>query len=370
MIRVPMFSISLFLVLTSPVSVAPGVETLLVIEPSEERPRNSEGDIVELSDGRLLLSYTRFKGGSSDFAAADIVARTSSDGGKTWSEDRMLVENEGDTNVMSVSLVPLASGEILFFYLLKNNWGDLRQYVRRTSDDFETLSDPIRTTMNDGYNVVNNDRVVQLSTGRLIVPSALHPCPDKTQETWSPYGITHICYSDDEGKTWKPDATDVSTHPPKTHVEQEPGIVELADGRLWMYIRTDAGVQYERFSEDDGIHWSESQPTGLHSPTSPATIERIPWTGDLLCVWNDHSGWHNFPEGRRTPLCVAISTDDGKTWSKSRVIEGDPDGWYCYTAMTFLEDRVLLAYCAGDKEVGGLNRLKVTGLSKDWLYQD
>ena len=89
--------------------------------------------------------------------------------------------------------------------------------------------------------------------------------------------------------------------------------------------------------------------------------------GDLLCVWNDHSGIHEYPAGRRTPLCMAISPDEGKTWSRSRVIEDNPDGWYCYTAISLVKDRAMLAYCAGDKEVGGLNRLKVLAIPKDWL---
>jgi len=38
------------------------IRTLLVIEPSEKRPRNSEGSIIELGDGRLFLAYTRFSG--------------------------------------------------------------------------------------------------------------------------------------------------------------------------------------------------------------------------------------------------------------------------------------------------------------------
>ena len=36
------------------------IETLLVIDPSEQNPRNTEGDIVELKDGRLCLIYSRF----------------------------------------------------------------------------------------------------------------------------------------------------------------------------------------------------------------------------------------------------------------------------------------------------------------------
>ena len=134
-----------------------------------------------------------------------------------------------------------------------------------------------------------------------------------------------------------------------------------------MYLRTNAGSQYVCHSENGGETWSKAEPSALASPLSPASIKRIPWTGDLLCVWNDHSGVHPYAAGRRTPLCLAISKDEGRTWSPSQIIEGDPDGWYCYTAITFLQDQMLLAYCAGDKKVGGLNRLKVLTISKDLL---
>ena len=151
-------------------------------------------------------------------------------------------------------------------------------------------------------------------------------------------------------------------------VLQEPGIVELKDGRLWMFMRTTHGCQYGCYSEDKGLTWSKPEPTDLLSPCSPATIERAPWTGDLICVWNDHSGVHHFHSGRRSPLCVAISRNEGKSWSKSRIIESNPDGWYCYTSMSFVGERMILSYCAGDKQVGGLNRLKVLAITKDWLY--
>ncbi len=75
-------------------------------------------------------------------------------------------------------------------------------------------------------------------------------------------------------------------------------------------------------------------------------------------------GRHSYPQGRRTPLCLAISKDEGDSWSESRVIEANPDGWYCYAAIAFVGDRMLLAYCAGDKQVGGLNRLKVLAIGR------
>jgi sialidase-1 len=353
----------------SPIRAETGPQTLLVIEPTAERPRNSEGDLVELKDGTICLIYTRFSGGGADNASADLAARFSRDGGRSWSDDRLMVKNEGKENVMSVSILRLKDGELLLFYLMKNGWNDCNLYVRRSSDEFQTLSAPVRCTVADGYHVVNNDRVIELSSGRLLVPAALHPCPDGTRKTWTGKGILRAFLSDDGGRTWRADATMVSPVPEQPFTLQEPGALELKDGRIWMWCRTTHGCQYESFSSDGGVRWSAPKAGNLASPCSPATIERIPWTGDLLCVWNDHSGTHAFPAGKRTPLCAAISKDDGRTWSKSQIIEGDPNGWYCYTAMAFIKDRVLLAYCAGDSKVGHLNRLKVTALSRDWLYR-
>ncbi|MBN1492185.1 MAG: exo-alpha-sialidase [Phycisphaerae bacterium] len=348
----------------------PADETLLVIEPSKAYPRNSEGDLIELRDGRLYFVYTRFTGGGADHAAAEIVARTSSDGGRQWSEDRVVVANEGAQNVMSASILRLRDGALLLFYLRKNDACDCTAYVRRSTDEFETLGEPVRVSVADGYHVVNNDRVVQLSTGRLVVPAAWHPCQDGDRKVWGSRALPRVFVSDDEGRTWRMDADSATERPMPQVVLQEPGVVELTDKRLWMWFRTDKGVQYSSFSKDGGLRWSEPEPSRLASPLSPATIERIPWTGDLLCVWNDHSGRHVYPKGKRSPLCVAISRDDGQTWTPSRVIEGDPEGWYCYTSITFLKDRAILSYCAGDKKVGGLNRLKMLALSRAWLYRD
>jgi len=97
---------------------------------------------------------------------------------------------------------------------------------------------------------------------------------------------------------------------------------------------------------------------------TPFTGNHQAYSGnELVCmVWNDHSGRHPFPEKRRTPLCVAVSHDDCATWSPSEVIESDPNGWYCYTSISFDKGNMIISYCAGDSVVGGLNRLKMTRL--------
>jgi sialidase-1 len=345
----------------------PPEDGLLIIEPSTAYPRHSEGDIIELKDGRLCLIYTRFTGGKGDHAAADLVMHTSSDDGENWSEAQIVVPRTGGLNVMSVSLLRLANDQIALFYLRKTSKEDCRPVMHLSTDEAKTWSEPVVCITDEvGYYVMNNDRATQLTSGRLVLPVAWHQGPGKPRDS---KGIIMCYLSDDNGKTWCRSKDPFKGYGPdgKRVLVQEPGVVELINGRLMMYMRTDAGSQYICYSRDAGETWSKAQPSKLASPRSPASIERLPWTGDLLCVWNDHSGRHAFPKGRRTPLCLALSKDDGKTWNESQVIEANPDGWYCYTAITFVKDRMLLAYCAGDKEVGGLNRLKVLAISKNNL---
>ncbi|MEN6429140.1 MAG: exo-alpha-sialidase [Phycisphaerales bacterium] len=343
------------------------IQTLLTINPGPDNPRNSEGDIIELKDGRLCLVYTRFTGGGDDDAAADLAMRISTDQGRSWSDDTIVVRRTGGLNVMSISLLRLASGEIALFYLLKTSEEDCRPRMCLSTDEARTWSPPACCITDEvGYYVLNNDRAVQLRSGRLILPVAWHQDPGHPRDS---AGIIMCYLSDDNGKTWRRSNDPFKAYGPdgRRITLQEPGVVELKDGRLMMYIRTDAGSQYVCHSPDGGQTWSKPGPSPLASPLSPATIERIPWTGDLLCIWNDHSGRHPFPKDRRTPLCMAISKDEGETWSPSLVIEDNPDGWYCYTSITFTENRAILSYCAGDKQVGGLNRLKVLAIPRDCL---
>lgn len=343
------------------------MEPLLVIEPNKENPRNSEGDIIELKDGLLCLIYTRFTGGSGDHAEADLAMRTSKDNGGSWSSDRIVVRRTTGLNVMSVSLLRLDSGEIALFYLRKTSEEDCRPLMCISTDETKTWSQPtVCITDKVGYYVLNNDRAAQLRCGRLVLPVAWHRGPGRDRDT---AGVIMCYLSDDNGKTWRRSKDSFKGYAPSRQriTVQEPGVVELTDRRLMMYMRTNADSQYICYSQDGGETWSKAQPSNLASPLSPASIKRIPWTGDLLCVWNDHSGIHRYATTRRTPLCLAVSKDEGKTWSRSGIIEGNPDGWYCYTSITFVKDRVLLAYCAGDKKIGGLNRLKILAISKDWL---
>jgi hypothetical protein len=211
---------------------------------------------------------------------------------------------------------------------------------------------------------MNNDRVIELKNGRILLPVAQHGRPESDD-----YSIGRLLcyYSDDNGLNWKR-GNEIEN--PEKVTSQEPGVVALNDGRIMLFCRTKSGVQYISYSNDDGENWSTLKPSNIVSPLSPASIERIPQTGDLLMTWNNNQKALR-GGNKRTPFNLAISKDEGDTWEKIKPIESDPNGWYCYTALEFVDDYLLLGHCAGDyKNFSGLETTQITKLTLDWIYKN
>lgn len=344
----------------------------LNVDPTPEFPRNSEGSFATLASGRIIFIYSQFYGGAADESPARLVRIHSDDQGRTWSAPVTVVENTGGNNVMSVSLLRLASGKLAMFYCLKNSWLDCRPHMRISTDDGSTWSEAKLIQQAPGYFVLNNDRVIQLTTGRLIVPLAFHRSRGSdphSSKSFDARAIATWLYSDDEGSTWTESASWWAMPVPSGSGLQEPGVVELADGSIFSWCRTSNGGQYGFRSTDAGKTFSPPEPTEMKSPNGPASIKRLPGSSDLLAIYNDHSGMFPFPPKKRNPFVAAISTDGGKSFPQRKLIENDPDGLYHYTAIHFVGDAMLIGYCAGDSKVGALNRLRIRRITLDWLRE-
>lgn len=352
--------------------LAAGPVTIDLLPPGPGNPRNTEGSFVELKDGRLLFVYSKFTSdGPADSGGAVLAARYSRDRGVTWSaQDEIVVPNEAAMNVMSVSLLRLRSGEIALFYARKNSMQDCRVWMRTSKNEGRSWSEARPAIPDAGYFVLNNDRAVQLKSGRLVLPVARHDSTGPAPAQFNQRGIAMCYLSDDRGKTWHRSRTELENPHPHPAGLQEPGVVELKDGRMLMYMRTGLGRQYYSYSSDGGETWSPAEPSEMKSPLSPASIKRIPKTGDLLAVWNDHANASEEIRGkRRTPLTVAVSRDEGRTWEKAKNLADDPRGWYCYTAIHFAGSRVVLSYNAGGEGLPALSRSVITCFDLDWLYE-
>ncbi len=338
--------------------IAPPVAKKIVLElpPGEDNPRNSEGAFVRLETGEILYVYTSYYGKSGDdHASARLVSRVSKDGGETWSqEDAVVLENEGVLNVMSVSLLRLRDRSIALFYLVKDGPGDCRPYVRFSTDEGKTWSERVATIREKSYNVLNNDRAVQLEEGRILLPIARHAFRGGDVYNYEAKATLICLISDDGGRTWKesdpvPNANNI--------MYQEPGVVELANGDLLMTIRNASGRQYFSRSSDRGVTWTESEPSALISPLSPAVIKREPGGDNLIAVWNDA------PDARN-PFTVGILSPDGKEILTKKTLDKAAQGeirGFCYPALHFVDpDSFLVGYCCGRGSWWGLNASRIS----------
>lgn len=328
-------------------------------------PRYSEGSIIGLLDGSLLYATTEFVGGGADHATARIVARMSADHGRTWSDPRVLQENTGKQNVMSVTLRRLTAnafdGPLGMIYLVKNSPTDLKVVLRISNDEAQSFGPPILVTDAPGYHVMNNDRVTVMASGRMICPIAW------TDDVFKKGGGHFVCFcylSDDGGKTWRRSAEQVDQ---PQRGAMEPEVVELEGGELLMIIRTQLGKIATSRSTDGGEHWSAPGQFDVNSPESPATIRRIPATGDLLLVWNNTYAVGSNHGGKRRPLTAAVSSDGGQTWKHIRDLETDSAAGYAYTSVLFNRDRVVLSYYVSDEKTGRISS-RFRSVPVGWFY--
>ena len=334
-----------------------------VFRATPDNPRYSEGSLLALRDGSLLYATTEFIGGCADHAAARIVARDSHDGGRSWELPRVLQPNVGRQNVMSVTLRRLPPGHdespLGMFYLVKNSPSDLKAYLRVSSDDARTFGEPILVTDAPGYHVLNNDRITQLSSGRLICPVAWTADVSKQG-----HFVAQCFLSDDRGRTWLRAADEVDQ---PGRGAMEPEVVQLDSGRLMMIVRTQLGFIATSISSDGGDHWSATSRLPLAAPEAPATLRRIPATGDLVLIWNNNYEKSASHGGKRTPLTSAVSPDEGQTWSHLRNIEHRADQTFAYTSLLFHQDRVLLGYYVRDEKSGRISS-RFRSFPVRWLY--
>lgn len=345
-------------------------EKKIIVRSSAAVPRAGEGSAVLLKNEEVLLIYSRFTGGGADHDTADlfggILDPVTGDiqNGKTFFHDSSAL------NQMGVSLERFQNGDIGILFIRKSTPEIDDIFFSRSSDDGKSWREPIRinSISDETYLVVNADRMRQFSSGRIAVPAALKGTATETSSLG-------MFYSDDNGESWslseRVRASDENIIPPHSlreqdrqywndgvhykHRLQEPGVEEMADGRILLYCRTTLGYMYQAFSDDDGMTWSALKAAPeIVSSASPQSIRRIPGSKQLLCFFNDRRGvsFANADENWnwRTPLTVAISEDNAATWRILGNIEDDSHN-YCYTSILFMGNKILLTYYESENTI-------------------
>lgn len=240
----------------------------------------------------------------------------SADDGITWKKTSF--------GKYSKNTVRLASGTIVYC-VRKSEGTDLYvDYTYVSTDNGETWEGPFPVQSYIRNRITMNCKFTEASSGRLFFVSgeAGHGVEDE--------GGFRVFYSDDEGRTWKGsnmlclDGVTVLSGGDEARIDlentgvnaQECMVVEMPDGTLRVYGRTDEGFLYYSVSTDNGTTWSaEMHTTPIMAVLSAYQVARDPYTGDYYAAWEYNVVNDNLIEQRpRNRVALAVSRDGMKTW--------------------------------------------------------
>jgi len=277
------------------------IEKKLIFEIENAPTSSCHASTIESYKGNL---YVAWFGGTKE-GADDVNIWLVVKGGKRWSVPVKMSQSDG---VPHWNPVLFAFDGKLFLYYKKGKPIPKWQTVYRVLEN-DVWSDEAELVPGDygGRGPVKN-KPIKLRESGLIVAGA-----------------------SGEGEKWWAFA-DVSRDGINWHAQKFiDADVNLIQPTLW---ETDNGVHalmrsnacWAYRSDFDGVRWSSAYPTSL--PNNNSGLDLVCENGKVYAVCNPISeNW-----GARTPLVIAISSDNGVTWPESLVLENG-EGEFSYPAV-------------------------------------
>lgn len=348
---------------------------VLFLHAKEENPRNGEGTFLRLNNGAILFVYSKFSGNDwHDECSADIASLTSYDEGETWAEDRIIFSHDKNSkNYICPSLIRMNNGDIglIFLRKAKDNESSTPCFSR-SADEGKTFS-AIQPFFNDesAYFVIENDHLIKLQNGRLLLPMNMHSEIDNGKVKIIEHGLKCIFASDDDGITWNEIAErqDIPFSDKSETGLQETSLYQHENGMIRAVSRTDLAFQFECFSSDNGETWTSPSPNRFFSsPDSPLLMKKVGKC--TVAVFNPIPNYTTRPNADgntwgRTPLVCAVSEDDGYSFEKIFALEDDPDNGYCYPAIIEGDNYFLVSYYHSDNSESPLTSCKIIKIMYD-----
>lgn len=331
------------------------------------------GPIAALKDGSFLWVTTEPEApylSKSMWAISRVVARRSTDGGKSWGEGQVLQQGTKEYSLLSHNIRQTSSGAILHIFVRYSGYDyetgvpekSLSEvFIQRSNDNGKTWSDAEKMPTGERYqgDILSMEL---LRDGRIVYPFCF------LTNVKSQFAVSAM-YSDDDGKTWKRSTSVLTTGGGGFESgASEPTVVELPDGKLWMLIRAQTGFLWESFSTDRGATWSKAVESVLPSSNAPATALRLK-SGEIAVAWNNHVH-SNYA---RQSLVLGL-TRDGRTFSGLREVDftdftDNPNASIPHTTYSYLAETdngdIIMSYNKGNWSRH--NRPTFARVSRSWI---
>lgn len=226
-----------------------------------------------------------------------------------------------------------ATGTVYLFFKVGPEIPFWQTYWMHTTDAGLTWSEPVELVPGDkgGRGPVKNKPII-LSDGAWLAPASTE------HQGWKPFADL----STDGGKTWtRSEDWRIDRKALKGRGAIQPSFWESAPGKVHALMRTTVGRAWRVDSEDGGHTWGDVYATDIPNNNSGLDVLMLE-DGRLLMVYNPVAmNW-----GPRTPLDLAVSTDNGHTWGNIAHLEDDPErkGEFSYPAIVRTRDGVAISY--------------------------
>ena len=173
-------------------------------------------------------------------------------------------------------------------------WGKCSLMFRISDDNGMTWSED--KELEGSFGSLPRNTTITLDTGELILPLTGHVEGQRG---------SFFLKTADNGATWE--------HSGLIKGGSQPTFIQRSDGSLLALMRRQPRIMKSE-SFDRGKTWTPSERTDFKNPDSGIAMTRLN-NGHLLLVFNDTD------QEDRTPLSIARSVDEGRTWEPPEILE-------------------------------------------------
>ncbi len=260
--------------------------------------------IQELPNKELMAVW--YAGKAEAHKTVGLKASWKSLAGGTWSPPLLIHKTPGKADGNAV-ITWYQDALYLFFdtiYGFAFPWFNTIVFCKKSTDNGRTWSDPVQILPAAPKGITVRNKPLLLGH-RLLIPVG----NEHLRRCWSNVIITE-------------DGTNFHLSQPillpKGRSEQ-PTLIQLGDGSLLAYLRTNQNYVYCARSDDAGETWSVAEKLPLMNPNSALDMVRTS-NGELVLVWNDNPRVRGMAASREC-LNVGYSPDEGKTWPIIKELE-------------------------------------------------
>ena len=290
----------------------------LVFDKIPGYPVHHCSSITEAPNGDLLISWYGGSYESSDDQVLFLSRRKK--GSRFWSKPDIIVRSPGKPPGNAILFTDKKDRIWLVWgrmdgtqpMLRGTGWDQCRLFYRTSADNGVTWTKD-EPFYHDTLGWLPRNLTLFLSDGALVVPLSdeLHG-----------HGVdlSFFLSTKDNGATW--------TQSGIMRGGEQPTFFERSDGSLVALLRVRPDIVQSE-SQDRGKTWSEPGPTQFKNPDSGISVRRLK-NGHVILVFNNQ-------DNSRTPLHIALSTDEGHTWGEPIRLESNP-GEYSYPSVLETSD--------------------------------